>query len=176
MEDVTWGPVSFFRGSSSWLRMTCWRIPATTLLSSSIRARASTKQPLEITSERGQDGDWLLCFFPLYLTISLSHSLSPFTNTHPCGLIKALNGKCIFSVLLCFLLVRHTPILSQTQFIGPTFRSSSQDDVRYSIASICLWLSYSFISNVIKRLITQECACLNRLSDHLQTIDVRVNT
>lgn len=71
-------------------------------------------------------------------------------------LIKASNSQSIFSVLLCFLLVQHTPILLQTQFIGPTFGSSSQDDVHCSIAYICLWLSYSYISNVIKRLAIQE--------------------
>lgn len=43
------------RGSSSWLRMTCWRIPVMTLLNSSTRVRASTKQPLEITLERGKN-------------------------------------------------------------------------------------------------------------------------
>lgn len=69
-------------------------------------------------------------------------------------LINTSNSNSIFSVLLCFLLVRHTPIHSQTQFIAPTFRSSSRDDVRYSTASICVWLSYSFISNVIERLTT----------------------
>lgn len=75
------GPCLFLRGSSFWLRMTCWRIPVMTLLNSSTRARASTKQPLEITLERGQDEDWLLF---LYLTIFLSYSVSSFTSTHPC--------------------------------------------------------------------------------------------
>ena len=86
-------------------------------------------------------------------------------------LIKASNSERIFSVLLCFLLVKHTPILSQTQLIAPTFRRSSQDHVHCSIVSICLWLSYSFISNAIKRLTTRECTCLNVPSDHPRESD-----
>lgn len=63
------------------------------------------------------------------------------------------NSWSIVSVMPCFLQVEHTPIPLQTQFIGPTFRSSSQDDVRCSTASICLWLSHSYINNAIKSLI-----------------------
>lgn len=41
-------------------------------------------------------------------------------------LIKASNSQSIFSILLSFLSVKHTAIPFQTQFIGPTFRSSSE--------------------------------------------------
>lgn len=71
-------------------------------------------------------------------------------------LIKASKSKRIFSVLLHFLLVKHTPIFSQTQFISSTFRPSCQDIACCSIGS-CLWLSYSFISNCENT--TRECVC-----------------
>lgn len=48
----------------------------------------------------------------------------------------------------------------QTRFIGPTFRSSSQDDVCCSTASICLSLSHSYINNAIKNLIVLKIVML----------------
>lgn len=121
--------------------MTYWRIPATTLLSSSTKERASTKQPSEIISERGQKEDFIHS-----LSLTVFHSCWPISQQPYTWLIKVSNREHIVSLLLYFLLVKLTPILSQTQVIGSTFRPSSQDNDRYSKANICAWLSYSQVT------------------------------
>lgn len=74
----------FLRGSSFSSRMICWKTLATTLLNSSTRARALTKQPLETTLEKGQDKYSLKCFYFLYLIIFSLYFVSSFPNTQPC--------------------------------------------------------------------------------------------
>lgn len=79
----------------------------------------------------------------LFHTHSLSYSLSVATTHPPIVVDKSISSQSIFSILLCFPLVQHTPILLH---IDPTFRSSSQDNVQCSKATIWLQLSYSYVT------------------------------
>lgn len=80
------------------------------------------------------------------LSLTVFHSCWPISQQPYTWLIKVSNREHIVSLLLYFLLVKLTPILSQTQVIGSTFRPSSQDNDRYSKANICAWLSYSQVT------------------------------
>lgn len=71
-------------------------------------------------------------------------------------LMNVSNGWSIVSVSF----KSSTHLSLSKQFIGPTFRTSSQDDVRCSTASICLWLSHSYINNAIKSLVVLKIVML----------------
>lgn len=139
--NVIWLSGVFLRGSNSWLRMTCWRIPATTLLSSSTKAKVWTKRPSEIIWERGQQ----CSFFPhlLCLNISLFCFWSLFSSSHPCERWKQWMHS--YAIALFPLCQAHTPSFPKHWILVPHFKHRLRTVPLTQQSSICLWLVHSFI-------------------------------
>lgn len=138
-QDVTWGAVSFSGDP----------VPNREWLAKEYQRRHCSI-PLQGRGPQQNSHWWLpwrevrikIDFF-LYLTSSLSYSLSSFTSTYVVEKQKS-NSERIFSVLLRFRFVWHTPILSQTQLLVPhSDRPVKKMSVAQYSPSVCDYLTHS---------------------------------